>query len=140
MKPYFAYGSNLWLKQMRSRCPGFLTIGAGVLIGYRWIITTRGYASVVRSVADVVFGTVYALSEEDESSLDQFEGVPQGHYRKELLVVETERGKLRCLVYVDPMQQEGAPHEEYLSRLRNGIRDAAIPPQYVEKYLSAILV
>ncbi|ACH38884.1 hypothetical protein Gbem_1870 [Citrifermentans bemidjiense Bem] len=78
MKPYFAYGSNLWLKQMRSRCPGCRTIGAGVLIGYRWIITTRGYASVVRSVADVVFGTVYALSEEDEGRLDHSRGCRRG--------------------------------------------------------------
>jgi len=139
MKPYFAYGSNLWLEQMRTRCPGFRVVGPGMLIGYRWIITARGYASVIRSVSDVVFGTVYALSEEDEARLDACEGVSSGCYRKELLVVETAKGKLRCLVYVDPVRQEGPPHEEYVIRIRNGIRDAALPTQYVERYLSIIL-
>lgn len=138
MKPYFAYGSNLWLEQMRARCPEHRVVGAGMLIGYRWIITARGYASVVRSVSDLVFGMVYALSESDEERLDGCEGVEDGCYRKELLVVETERGKLRCLVYVDPVQQEGTAEQEYIERIRNGLRDARLPSSYVERYLSGI--
>ena len=136
MKPYFAYGSNLWREQMEARCPEHRVIGSGILIGYRWIITARGYANVVSSLSDLVFGTVYALSETDEERLDACEGVTEGLYRKELLVVDTERGKLRCLVYVDPLQQEGPPKEEYVKRIRNGIHDARLPSMYVERYLS----
>lgn len=136
MKPYFAYGSNLWLEQMTSRCPDHRVVGSGILLGYRWIITARGYASVVPSSADFVFGMVYALSESDEERLDACERVGEGLYRKELLVVDTERGKLRCLVYVDPIREEGSPKEEYVARIGNGIRDARLPALYVERYLS----
>lgn len=140
MKPYFAYGSDLWLKQMEARCPEHRIIGAGILIGYRWIITTRGYASVVRSISDLVFGMVYALSEADVERLDVCEGIWEGACRKELLQVETERGKLSCLVYVDPLQVEGAPKEEYVEKLKKGIRDARLPSLYVERYLSGIMI
>jgi len=140
MKPYFAYGSDLWLQQMKARCPDHRIMGSGILTGYRWIITSRGYASVVRSVSDLVFGVVYALSEADQERLDVCEEIWEGSYRKELLPVETERGKLSCLVYVDPLQEEGTPKKEYVERIKNGIRDARLPSLYVERYLSGIMI
>lgn len=135
MKTYFAYGSNLWREQMQARCPGHRFLGSGILMGYRVIITTRGYASVVRSQSDLVFGSVYAISESDEESLDLCEGVRDGLYRKEMIEVETERGPMRCLVYVDPVEEEGAPRQEYIERIRRGIADARLPSFYVDRYL-----
>ena len=44
---YFAYGSNMWQAQMRTRCPQSLLLGPATLHGYRWIINTRGYANIV---------------------------------------------------------------------------------------------
>ncbi|KAI0893715.1 hypothetical protein F4806DRAFT_504114 [Annulohypoxylon nitens] len=45
---YFAYGSNLSLKQMRSRCPCSQPIGLAHLPGWAWLINERGYANIVR--------------------------------------------------------------------------------------------
>jgi len=135
MKLYFAYGSNLWLEQMQRRCPDHELVGPGFLMGYRVIITSRGYASVVRSEPDLVLGIIYAISAADEERLDLCEGVPDALYRKELLRIETECGGSDCLVYVDPVQEEGVPREEYVERLRRGIRDAGLPEGYVERYL-----
>ena len=138
MKPYFAYGSNLWRKQMEVRCPDHELLGTGVLTGYRWIITSRGYASVVRSSLDVVLGMVYSISEADEKRLDNWEGV-QGGYRRASLPVQTGRGEMSCLLYIDPREQEGDPREEYVERIKNGIRDAGLPSLYVERYLDKIV-
>ncbi|KAI9646721.1 hypothetical protein NHQ30_004718 [Ciborinia camelliae] len=44
---YFAYGSNLSLTQMQTRCPNSTYYGLGLLQGYRWIINERGYANIV---------------------------------------------------------------------------------------------
>ncbi|TGO66710.1 hypothetical protein BELL_0938g00010 [Botrytis elliptica] len=44
---YFAYGSNLSLKQMKTRCPDSTYVGTGVLQNYRWIVNQRGYANIV---------------------------------------------------------------------------------------------
>ena len=135
MQFYFAYGSNLWREQMRARCPGHVEMGTGVLKGYRWIISARGYANVVPSPPDVVYGKVYRLSAADEESLDRYEGVAIGAYRKEMLTVETDGRDRSCLVYVDPVEEEGTPREEYVERLNKGIADARLPPAYVELYL-----
>lgn len=124
---------------MKARCPEHQIMGSGILTGYRWIITAHGYASVVRSVSDLVFGTVYWLSDEDERRLDLCEGVQDGSYRKARLAVETEHGSITCLVYLAPSEVEGSPREEYLERIRYGIRDARLPSLYVERYLSGIV-
>ncbi|KAB8300284.1 hypothetical protein EYC80_000484 [Monilinia laxa] len=44
---YFAYGSNLSLTQMKSRCPNSTYYGLGLLQGYIWIINERGYANII---------------------------------------------------------------------------------------------
>jgi gamma-glutamylcyclotransferase (GGCT)/AIG2-like uncharacterized protein YtfP len=132
---YFAYGSNLWRQQMASRCPEHLEIGSGRIDGWRWIITTRGYASIVESEPDYVLGTVYELSLDDEQNLDRFEGVARGHYRKVMLVVTVDGRELNCLVYIDRVVEEGRPKAEYITRINNGIRDTGMPDEYITRYL-----
>ena len=138
MRAYFAYGSDLWRQQMNERCPGHRVLGMGILTGYRWIINIRGHATLVQSVHDLVFGVIYGIPESGEERLDQCSGVQAGHYRKVTLPVMTGRGDLRCLVYLDPLEQEGEPEEEYAGRIRNGIRDAKLPPMYVDRYLEKV--
>lgn len=132
---YFAYGSNLWRQQMLGRCPEHREIGAGLLMGWRWIITTRGYASIVVSEGDYVLGTVYELSEADVRNLDRFEDVAQGAYSKEMITIEVDVRYLNCLVYIDHITDEGKPKEEYIARINNGIGDAGFPTEYVTLYL-----
>jgi gamma-glutamylcyclotransferase len=132
---YFAYGSNLWRQQMEARCPDHREIGQGMVKGWSWIITTRGYASIVPSEPDYVLGTVYHLSDTDVENLDVYEGVAEGGYFKEMMTVSVEGSELSCLVYVDYVMEEGEPKEEYIGRINNGIRDALFPEYYVERYL-----
>jgi gamma-glutamylcyclotransferase len=137
---YFAYGSNLWRKQMLARCPDNSEVGTGCLRGWRWIITTRGYASIVVSEGDYVLGKVYELSAADIHSLDRFEGVAQNHYRKEMIAVDVGGNSLSCLVYVDLVVEEGEPKEEYIARIDQGILDADFPEEYVTLYMRPYLM
>jgi len=70
---YFAYGSNLSLTQMSSRCPSSTYHSLGVLKGYRWVIGPRGYANVVpvpsESESEEVYGILYQITQEDERKL-----------------------------------------------------------------------
>ncbi|NVN91972.1 MAG: gamma-glutamylcyclotransferase [Desulfuromonadales bacterium] len=132
---YFAYGSNMWQEQIKERCPDYLYLGKGILTGFRFIITTRGYANIIISEADKVHGLVYMLSEEDEASLDISEGVQNGSYRKETLPIEVEKATYSCLVYIDPIETEGCPKEEYINRINKGVADADLPTEYVEHYI-----
>jgi gamma-glutamylcyclotransferase (GGCT)/AIG2-like uncharacterized protein YtfP len=132
---YFAYGSNLCLKQMQARCPNHRVIANGVLKGYRWIISKRGYANIVKSTSDEVHGTIYEISESDENRLDCCEGVHSGAYTKETIMVEVKEEAMQCLVYIDPIEKEGKAKEEYIKRINRGIYDSKLPSEYVNRYI-----
>jgi gamma-glutamylcyclotransferase (GGCT)/AIG2-like uncharacterized protein YtfP len=123
----------MWVKQMKDRCPNHQIVGSGVLKNYRWIISSRGYANIVKSPQSVVYGVVYKISESDECSLDRWEGVTDGSYRKEMLDVVIDESTQTCLVYIDPIEDEGLPKTEYIVRINNGIEDARLPWSYVQK-------
>lgn len=131
----FGYGSNMWDEQMRKRCPGSRKAGFGRLRGYRWIISTRGYANVVESAEDEVEGVLFTLSPEDEAALDRFENVAAGSYRKENLPVWIDGREVTALVYVDPITHEGPPKPEYILRINAGLADAGLSADYVAKQI-----
>ena len=132
---YFAYGSNLSFSQMKDRCPGNLKIGMGVLEGYRWIISTRGVANVVKSPDDYVLGKVYNITESDKSTLYKREGVAKKCYEEKQMSILVDGDEYDCLVYVDPIIQEGIPDFKYISKINEGIADSKLPENYVETYL-----
>ncbi|KAF2650390.1 hypothetical protein K491DRAFT_133745 [Lophiostoma macrostomum CBS 122681] len=172
---YFGYGSNLWLEQMRTRCPTSNYLGVARLDGYRWIINERGYANVVETnfssgqndpatdtnsevreesekYANVVFGLVYSLEDEDEKRLDGNEGVPVAYTKEDLnctlwesrdggcVDVHEKTGAVReMLVYINRNQtREHGPKKEYISRMNQGIKDAVkqgVPEKYVVKVM-----
>lgn len=129
---YFAYGSNLWVAQMDSRCPGNRKIGPGVLHGYRWMINTHGYATIVADPSEVVHGVVYTLNDKDEGNLDEYEEVASGLYEKHICLVQVGEQELLCLAYINPVISEGLPGAAYIARINHGLRDAGLPEVYVQ--------
>ena len=77
---YFAYGSNLWWPRMRQRCPGARAWGAATLDGYR--LVERLYADIVKRTGSHVQGVLYSVTAADIASLDRFEGLAKGVYRR----------------------------------------------------------
>jgi len=114
MKLYFAYGSNMCREQMNRACTDHQYFGKGILKGYRWIIAAHSYANIINSKVDEVHGVVYKISAADELSLDEYEGVRSGSYRKKMKNVEIDMTIYRCFVYIDPIEEEGKPKEEYI--------------------------
>jgi hypothetical protein len=41
--------------------------------------------------------------------------------------------ELSCLVYIDPVSDEGTPDAAYIARINFGLRDAGLPQSYVDK-------
>lgn len=135
MRFYFAYGSNMWIAQMNSRCPGHVRIGYGILHGYRWIINSHGYATLVTDPDEAVHGIVYTLTATDEKNLDDYEEVSLGLYRKQDCMVKMKEREVKCLVYIDPVTSEGVPDAAYIARINYGLRDADLPDNYVERVI-----
>ena len=132
---YFAYGSNLCIRQMNDRCPNNSKIGMGKLKGHRWIITKRGYANVVKSSDEDVWGIIYEISRSDEEKLDVYEGVSTKCYVKENLDILMDGKIQNCLTYVDPTTEEGVPTSTYANTIDEGLCDSKLPEEYVEKHL-----
>lgn len=132
---YFAYGSNLCVRQMNERCQDNVKVGMGILCGYKWIITKRGYANVVKSLDDDVWGIIYKISSKDEKELDMYEGVKKKCYTKENLEISIDGKIHNCLIYVDPIMSEGIPTTTYIDTINEGLSDSKLPEEYVEKYL-----
>ncbi len=128
---YFAYGSNLSLAQMAKRCRGSRPVGKARLEGWRFRIMTRGYATVVPEPGAVVHGLLWNLTSEDERSLDEYEGVAEGQYTKEVLPLHGAVGVDRAMVYVATDTEPGRPAGNYLERVTAAARDLGLPDDYV---------
>ncbi|KAH6633760.1 hypothetical protein C7974DRAFT_412734 [Boeremia exigua] len=113
---YFAFGSNLQLGQMASRCPESRYLGRGMLLGYKWQINTRGYANIYESPSDTVEGLCFLLSKADEEKLDRSEGV-------HMVPSAYEKGSVDVIVYPSsPLIAGRRVHE-----VNNFIREKSYP-------------
>ncbi len=97
---YIAYGSNLNIPQMRTRCPGARIIGTSVLEGWRLLFRgsrTGSYLTIERQEGARVPVAAWEVSAENEAALDRYEGFPTFYYKKEmeLTLKGIRSGKLR---------------------------------------------
>lgn len=150
---YFGYASNLSARTLKQRCPESAYAGLGVLRDYRWIINGTGYANIVPSPGDVVYGSLAFLSARDEAALDLSEGVPWMYEKHTLQGIErigadgepllstdgTDTQKVAAVAYVDVKRTtEGKINPDYVIWCNRAASDAAkdgLPAAYVKKYL-----
>ncbi len=132
MTLYFAYGSNMCLAPMRARCPSAREVGVATLAGYRVIVTSDGYASVVPDAAGLVHGLVWRLAPRDIAALDAYESLDTGLYRVVTLPVSLGAGKVSAMVYVAGSRAPGLPRPGYLEAVIAAARELGFPPAYVE--------
>ncbi|KAF7778518.1 hypothetical protein Agabi119p4_2863 [Agaricus bisporus var. burnettii] len=141
------YGSNLMRRQMNTHAPDNQFIGLAFIEGWKWIISRRGYANVIPSPGDVVYGLVYTVSSSDEANLDAFEGVPNMYSKFYLNITmgtqEKPGTRHRSLLYIDVNSKVPAPApQEYIDRINEGIEDcrkAGMPESYIEEYLRVFI-
>ena len=86
---YAAYGSNLSVEQMAYRCPDAKIIGKSEIMDYRLMYNgslTGSYATIEVAEGFTVPVLIWKISEQDEKSLDRYEGFPSFYYKKEINV------------------------------------------------------
>jgi gamma-glutamylcyclotransferase (GGCT)/AIG2-like uncharacterized protein YtfP len=135
---YAAYGGNMDPALMAERCPHSPQHGTGWLEG--WRLTFGGedigwegpLATVVEDVAERVFVVLYEISHLDERSLDRWDGVTLGYFRKTRVRVETLDGDAAAWLYVLNAYEGGLPSERYLGMLADAAEKAGAPADYVD--------
>ena len=128
---YFAYGSNLCVRQMAQRCPDASDPRRAMLSDHDWLINERGVATVERFAGAEVHGVIWQLSDHDLATLDSAEGVPV-RYRRDELTVHTDTGPATAWVYIDHRVEAGPPRPGYLERILDGARHHGLPHRWIE--------
>ncbi|MGG5460491.1 gamma-glutamylcyclotransferase family protein [Clostridium sp. B9] len=122
---YFAYGSNLSLKQMKIRCPEAIPMVRVRLKNYKLVYNK--YADIIPCDGSEVYGAIYELSLKDLENLDEYEGYPN-LYKKIDLKVEDNKGICyEAFAYVMVEKGDEKPDENYVEIIKIGYENWGIP-------------
>ena len=126
MKYYAAYGSNMNLQQMASRCPKAKVVVTGTIRNYQLVFNY--HASIVKKSGCNTPIAIWALTKECEQALDRYEGFPT-YYRKENVHVITADGKrLIAMAYVMNKDVINIPSWQYFRCILEGYKALNIGP------------
>ena len=135
---YFAYGSNLHMRQFKRRCPGSTVAGRARLADHRLAFTRYdtkrkgGVADIVPEPGAEVWGALYEIDGSDLAALDAYENVPRS-YRRETVTVVDDAGALReVIVYIANQTGHFAPSKQYLGLIVDSAIEHGLPDEYVE--------
>ena len=145
-RPYFAFGSNLSLDQMRKRCPGHELAGIAVLANHRVVCNkaksdgVNYCAGIIQSPGDEVLGALYKLTPGDIKSLDKEEGCWEGteHYFRDALdfYVKNLATGVAINAFTYFVAKPAAPKKpatDYAEIIFEGCHDHGFPKEYVKK-------
>lgn len=132
---YFAYGSNLCIDHMKRRCPDAVPLGKFSLRSSRLVF--RGVADCVYDPATKCPGGLWRISKENEETLDSYEGINSGSYRKEFCKLTGYPGEEKLLLYVMNSTGIEPPSERYFDIVRQGYRDFKLPLRHLDMALKA---
>jgi len=132
---YFAYGSNMHPAQMAERCPGARAVGQGVLPGWRFLITTRGTASIIPDRDSEVHGILWRCGPGHFHALDRYEGVHWRNYvRRPVLVDRPIGAALPAQAYVSFRRYPGRARSNYMrTAVIPAARAFGLPGDYIEE-------
>lgn len=115
---YFAYGSNLWPPQMRSRCPSATAVGTAAIEGWRLVYdkpSTDGSAklNIRPDPTGRVEGMVYQIEDDEREALDRAEPL--------YTPTEVDVGEYPALTYhYEGEPTDATPYDWYVAVARLG--------------------
>jgi len=117
---YFAYGSNMNKDQMNARCPRSKALAIAKLSEHRFLINSRGVATVIPCSEHFVYGIIWLLSHGDEDTLDYYEGIKDEIYYKKIISVQVANDQISTLTYIANDAVQGIPRAGYLEKVIAG--------------------
>ena len=125
-KYYLAYGSNLNLRQMKSRCPYAKLVGKSLINNYRLVFKGKkgnAYLTIEPSEQSIVPIGIYEITNYDEYQLDRYEGFPT-FYLKETIEVYLNGTPIQGIVYImNPIYSYNLPRMEYIDICKEGYKN-----------------
>jgi gamma-glutamylcyclotransferase (GGCT)/AIG2-like uncharacterized protein YtfP len=131
---YFAYGSNMDVRQMSERCPESpKVLGIALLSDHEFRINSDGVATITPSSNQQVWGVLWQLSPMDEARLDIHEGVYAGVYRREFFTVNSpSKPPQRVFAFVALNDFPGTARRGYLEQIISAGARHGFPHSYLQ--------
>lgn len=131
---YFAYGSNMNPTQMGERCPAAIALGVVTLLGWDIAINERGVATILPAVNDddsvAMEGVLWSVTDTCLETLDRYEGVSSGVYRRKDVRVVRGNQDVVAISYVASSTGRGDPRPGYLETVLEGADHFKISSAY----------
>lgn len=137
-KLYIAYGSNLNLAQMATRCPAASIYAKGVLNNWELVYRgrkTNSHATIIRKQKSIVPVLVWEIQPADEYQLDIYEGYPHYYFKKDIMVTIDGRKKKAMVYIMDEKQLPGRPSSQYVKTILQGYMDNDMDISVLKKSL-----
>lgn len=138
---YFAYGSNMLSKRLRSakRAPSAVAIGIGFISGRRLTfdkVSSDGSGKcdimATDNREDKVYGFLFEIIASEKAQLDRAEGLRKG-YREEKIEVITLSGPCDAFTYVANKKEPALrPYHWYKALVIAGAIEHNLPQPYIE--------
>ena len=136
---YLAYGSNLSRRQMAYRCPEAECIGTASIKDYRLLYKgsmSSAYLTIKRCRGHEVPVGVWKVTEDDEKSLDRYEGYPRFYYKKEVIIP----GDKTAFIYImDERLGVKGTSRHYYDVCAQGYKDFCLDEKYLKDALKKSL-
>ena len=123
---YIAYGSNMVQEQMAFRCPNAKLIGMGYLPNHRLEFYLHATVERSRAKGPGVPVAVWEIDEEDEKSLDRYEGFPSYYTKHKRKVQMADGSQIEGMVYIMNLIRPYPPHKEYYHGIRKAYEQLGI--------------
>lgn len=137
---YIAYGSNLNISQMFTRCPDAEIAGIAEIRDYELLFKgskTGAYLTIEKKKGGIVPVAVWQVSKADEKRLDRYEGYPAFYYKTDMrLKMETDNGTKEVDAFVYIMHEErvlGIPSRYYVETCIDGYEDFGFDIEYLRQ-------
>jgi len=138
---YFSYGSFMGSETLRSHAPSARFVARAVLPNYevQFNYLSKTYSGGVTGVepapGKVARGVVYEVSHEDLKHLDTIEGVHQGIYYRQRILVVDETGKILEAETYRTTDPKGPfkTTRRYLGLMLKGAKEHGLDPGYVKE-------
>ncbi len=126
---YIAYGSNMVREQMAYRCPYAKLIGTGYISGARLEFYLHATVEKTGDQRNRVPVAVWEINENDEKSLDRYEGFPN-YYIKETWPVRMRDGsETEGMIYLMKIIRQSPPTDQYYGDIEDAYRRLGLRSQ-----------
>jgi hypothetical protein len=134
---YFSYDENMDQATMALHCERAIPAGRAVLDGFKFVMNSDGFASIVPAAGHRVIGALWQIDPFSELALNRAMGVTTGNAGSlELKVRTDQRRAVYARVYLPKNTKPALCEGHALARILEGAHDFQLPTAYID-YLAS---